>query len=246
MRLLVLLLALTAVAPARASNDFMWAPRGAREQDWHIEAGRWSGTGGDLVSEDAGDNVLSSFTCPDFDEGTLTASITPERRQGPGGWAAAGIALFQDMYNYWRLALVESPDGQRYGELVEMLDGVWQAQSLPATFLQPQRGEQEPWEYRRTYELVISISKGSIRGQILDAAAGKTIFSSSYPMDGDVEVVASGCMALSAVGTKARFKEMDAKGKEMTLPPRVLRGAAVVTGLPGTTPAVADRMAQVV
>ena len=70
-----------------------------------------------------------------------------------GGYVTAGLTLYGDAENHWRLALVAGPQDQRYFELIERHQGVHQAQLAPPPAKTRLAGKHEGnlagWEYGR-------------------------------------------------------------------------------------------------
>ncbi|MCS7188005.1 MAG: hypothetical protein RMK89_13790, partial [Armatimonadota bacterium] len=103
---------------------------GQKSTQWRFIGGEWREVDKSLVGQGANGFALALFSRYAKTQ-TVEVTITPMKRVGTGsGWASAGLCIFQDSGNYWRVALVEAPDGKtRYAELVAMNAGVWQAQS---------------------------------------------------------------------------------------------------------------------
>lgn len=73
----------------------------------------------------------------DLEQATAKTTLTITKRL-KGAYVYAGLTLYLDANNWWQLVLVSGPEGQRYFELLERLDGVHQAQlaaNSPATQL---------------------------------------------------------------------------------------------------------------
>ncbi len=109
-------------------------------------------------------------------ETALTVNRAAEK-----GWKVAGVVIYFDKKNFWRLALVDSWDSKaRYAELWEMRDGVWQANRD----LKPLEAGEPPafqWEYGRTYRLSLELKAGEIKGIVRDAG-GKTVWQTGYQL----------------------------------------------------------------
>ncbi|MFN3421270.1 MAG: hypothetical protein ACK40X_06065, partial [Armatimonadota bacterium] len=135
---------------------------------------------------------------------TIEATMTPQQRLS-GGWTAAGICVFQDGGNYWRLALVEAPDGKtRYAELVAMNLGIWQAQSeLRCLKVANEFNPQFSWQWQTPYRLRINLSPIQIVGEVLNIQ-GQVLWRRGYILD-NVPIVRSGWLALNVQGMKAAF-----------------------------------------
>lgn len=158
---------------------------------------------------------------------TIEATMTPQKRLS-SSWAAAGICVFQDGGNFWRLALVEAPDGRtRYAELVAMNSGVWQAQSELRLKVINEFNPQFSWQWQTPYRLLINLSLTQIVGEVLNAQ-GQVLWRRGYTLD-NVSIVRSGWLALNVQGMKAAFsgaKQVTQEGEAVTM--RDLGQAVVV------------------
>ena len=94
-----------------------------------------------------------------------------------GGWSYAGIGLLKDPVNHWQLMLVEGPDGQRYPELIEKLNGEHQAQlgvgSIRARLESTDTGDLATWDSGRRYLLRLALDSEGIEGTITDVESGQ-------------------------------------------------------------------------
>ncbi len=164
----------------------------------------------------------------------VEATITPLTGQVPGQWCAAGIAIYADPANYWRLALVEhaTDKSNRYFELVEKLDGTWQAQIAPATKLPSEDlVTPGPWQYRQPYRFVLELGNGYIRGRVLQN--GSVVFDRRFALPPGAPAVRRGFPALTTVSMRARFEDIRADVR--AAPPGPARRGIVVidNDLPG-------------
>lgn len=109
----------------------------------------------------------------DLTDGTLRARLAPSARIG-STWAYAGLVLFADESNHWQLLVCEGPEGQRYFELVEKLNGTHQAQAASGTQLpMEESGDLKTWEPTREYELELSLTPEAIVGTAADLQSGR-------------------------------------------------------------------------
>jgi hypothetical protein len=185
------------------------------DSTWEIASGEFVVHQGRLVSGGTGNAVAYAYLAPDLTEQVLEVTITPLRRTTVGGWAAAGLTLFQDGGNYWRLALVESPGQERYAELVEMYEGLWQAQNQPGTGLkvQPDGLAGFAWEAGRPYRFRLTLTRSGILGEIFDApglgeATAPLRFRRGFEWPEEASAVRSGRVALNAVDLEAGFQDV--------------------------------------
>ena len=104
-------------------DDFATARRYERWGDpcWTL------GQGQAAFRAPAGESFLVAIM-PQLRTLTISADLTATGRTG-STWTVAGLALFNDPNNHWRLLLVEGPDGRKYFELIEKLNGEHQAQN---------------------------------------------------------------------------------------------------------------------
>ncbi len=147
-------------------------------------------------------------------QGTVEATVTVRKRVATGGWAAAGVMICSDWGNLWVLALVESPDGTRYTELMERCQEVHQAQSTGLTRLIPTEGcFGGAWEYNRPYRLRLALARNRITGDVTDAGTGQALSRHGWLLD-DALAVRDGWATL-------RSEELDATlaGVKVTAPP---------------------------
>ncbi len=107
-------------------------------------------------------------------QGTVAADITIQERTG-ASWTWAGVSFYLEPGNSWQLLLVEGPDGNRYMELLEELDGTRQAQSLPnsASLLAVEEGgDLRSWQPGQRYVLGLTLGHESVEGVVQDPATG--------------------------------------------------------------------------
>jgi len=158
-----------------------------------------------------GSAVAVAFPCPEVAQGQVGAKLRVAARTRQGSWAAAGLMLYQGPDHYWRLALVESPAGEHYCELVERYYGVWQAQSSGRTTLPSDLSASDPWDFDRTYDLRITIAADSVTGQVFDGR--RLVFARTYHLDARAPAVRSGRPALEVIDMDAAFDDVTAAGQ---------------------------------
>ena len=143
----------------------------------------------------------------------IEAEFRVDRRETPG-YCMAGLTLFSDPENHWRLLLVVGPEGQRYFELVERYHGLHQAQSSPAHTGMQLSGRHEgsltQWDYGRPYRLVLSLAADSITGEI-QAPGGKEFWRARYSF-GQARAVRAGRPGFMAMGLEGRLKHLAVEG----------------------------------
>lgn len=102
----------------------------------------------------------------------IGADMTVHEAAVTSTWRTAGIGVYQDVRNHWRLNLVLAPraaGGRHYVELQEMLDGVWLAQTEPKSRLEAVRmwqADNWEWEVGVPYRLSIALATDTISGTI--------------------------------------------------------------------------------
>ncbi len=181
--------------------------------------------------------------------GEFAATITLQRAvEVPTAWKTAGIALWQDERNHWRLNLVEAPDNlnrQHSAELHEMFDGTWLAGNEPATRLtiRADVGFTRPgwtWEFGKPYRLRLVWDEKQITGEVQEAD-GTLCWRYGWDFD-NPKSVRVGYLGVTCNGFDATFSEVQivqrtpapAPMVERPLPPRytgaVHRGAKRLQG----------------
>lgn len=203
MLLSVLLCAWAASAGAQGlavHDDFSACPDGPPPDAWDLAAGQWSVLHQRLVAaSDAG--FCHTRRVPELDAFDYTARLAVDKNTASNDWSTAGITVFLDAQNHWRLNLVAGPDGRRYTEFGETFRGTWQAQSADPTTLRKSTTEfqQGEWRYATDYLLRIKLSATDIYGEIVEADSHRTIARYRYFWDA-AEGVKFGRPGLSAHG----------------------------------------------
>lgn len=168
----------------------------------------WTIGDGDCLFKPGGAEMRLVAPTRAFGEGRIEVDMALDRRVG-GGWTFAGLCLYADANNHWQLLLVEGPQGDRYFELIERLDGEHQAQtgaSSPRLRLESQdSGQMLTWEYGQTYHLVLTIHEREISGRITHAGGDywqRTFFF------GDARALKRGRAGLVAHGVNGVFRRL--------------------------------------
>lgn len=202
-------------------------------------------TGTLRVAADRSDSFAVT-NLPRIEQGRIEAEVCVRRRLS-GGYVTAGLTLFVDAENQWRLLLVASPEDRPYFELIERLHGIHQAQTgavTPNARLAAQHdGELDRWEYGRTYRLALSISQESITGEIRDAETGR-FWRTTYSFASGL-ALRRGRPGLASCGMDAAFDDLVVYGRLPTAatapaPPRGPAGS--VTIIPGEVRPLADQL----
>jgi hypothetical protein len=236
-----LLLATAAVAaPAADATLFQdsfgsYAATTDVSTSWDLTPG-WTLRSGALATK-AERALAVAFACPEITTGEVRATLRVAARSGAAGWAAAGLMLYQGPDHYWRLALVESPAGQHYCELVEQYAGAWQAQSAGRTALPGEPPVSAPWAFGRTYDLRISLTRDAVVGEV--RASDTVIFTRAYRLPNTIPAVRSGRPALEVIAMDASFDDVIATGESPSLARDRTTPTAVILAQPGGK-AVAD------
>lgn len=178
----------------------------------------------------------------------VEADVTPEQGKVPGQWCAAGIAAWLASNSYWRLALVENAADKdlRYFELVEKLNGVWQAQNERTTYLKSTGGGEAAWEYGHSYHFRLECTQERVTGTISEG--GKVIWQRSFEMPPTVEACRGGMPAVTTMSMVARFENLRGEMEPVVLrrragPPLVL---VLDNDLPGAEAGLARMLASAV
>jgi len=170
-------------------------------EDWTAVAGAWRWEG-ELLHSGPGVNVIRVAQPSPATETTIRSTIVPGQAS-PGAWSAVGVMVYFDSRNYWRLALVQSPTDpeRRYPELVEMLEGVWQAQSAPSSMLSGEETGRLQWRYGESYEMQLTLRADRVTGTV--SRAGQQVWRKSYPLAGQPRALRGGWPALGATDMTA-------------------------------------------
>ena len=173
----------------------------------------------------------------DLDETVAHARMALTAHTG-NTYTFAGLVLFTDESNHWQLLLVESPEGKRYMELVEMLDGVHQAQASAATSTTrlpvEDGGELHTWEYGAEYELELALSPKAIVGTVTDPATGR-FWRRTYGLETG-RAVRRGRPGLTTTGMAGTCREFSVGGP----PPPAQTVWQLPTGAAGTVAVLGD------
>ncbi len=195
---------------------------------WRFVGGEWREVDKSLVGASSDGHGFAIATFSRYAKAQVVeAMMTPLERLS-AGWTAAGLCVFQDGGNFWRLALVEAPDGKtRYAELVVMSAGVWQAQSELRLKIVSEFNSQFSWQWHTPYQLRIILSSQQISGEVL-SADGKLLWRRAYALD-NVPIVRAGWLALNVQGMRAKFESAEQVTQESeAVAMRTLKQAAVV------------------
>ena len=174
----------------------------------------WKIGGGQCRFTAPGHECFAVVNLDDLRQVRVEGTLTVRRRLGPG-WVTAGLTLYGDPENHWRLALVVGPSDQRYFELIERHQGVHQAQNASPgarTRLAGKReGDLAGWEYGRAYRLVLSVTPQSITGEIRPEG-DEQLWRCSYAFDG-AQAVRSGRPGLTAGGVEGSLRDFAVEGQ---------------------------------
>lgn len=203
---------------------------------WRVEAGKWNVRDGRLqgMRADRSWLIWRGMVAPVRVRAEV--EITPMEGSRQGSWGAVGLAAYLDADNYWRLALVENATdkSQRYFELVEQLQGMWQAQATGATRLDTLVTEGEGlWQFGRTYRFVLELDAEQCTGTVFEGT--RLIWRRAYALPPEKPAVRAGWPALTLVDMEAEFDNMKATLEQVAIgrpsgPPRAL---VVDNDLPG-------------
>lgn len=170
---------------------------------WRFIGGTWKITNARVIGESLGGHA---FALPTFSRyartQTIEVTMSPIER-ATTGWVAGGVCIYQDGGNFWRLALVESPDERRYAELVAMSEGIWQAQAQMKLKVIVEHAPSFSWSWWQSYRMRIILTEDAIDGQVLDSN-GNLLWRRCYALN-RLPIVRSGWMALNVQGMRASF-----------------------------------------
>ncbi len=168
---------------------------------------------------------------------TAETELTLNERTGTG-WTLAGLSLYADPTNHWRLLLVEGPDGKRYMELIESFNGEHQAQlggNSPVTRLEATfSGELLEWEYGKPYRLSLVLTPDTLTGTVTDPATG-AMWRKEFSF-GQARAVRAGRAALMVNGMAGSFGRLAVEGT----PPEPVAGLQLRRGPRGKVAILGD------
>lgn len=166
--------------------------------------------------------------------------ITIDRRQADG-FVMAGLTLYADPDNHWRLILVGSPAGKTYFELTERHQGVHQAQmaaeSSGTRLAIEQQGTLKSWECGRPYHLMLTLTDANIEATVRDLQTGQSW--QCRDTYGNARAVRSGRVGLSANGVEGSFRNLVVEGT------RVKSTVSLTAGSRGTAVIIPDETGKV-
>jgi hypothetical protein len=183
---------------------------------WNTIEGKFNQRDGELYSDGKMNSIAIPAESPFYGEGKFQAVLRVNSRTIEGGWALAGIMLYLSPSDFWQLTLVEGPEGERYGELAEMRNGIWRAEiedKLPA-----KRGEAPfTWDYGKDYLLKLEFNPQGIRGEISELGGSKAVYQIEFSYPPPSQAVRGGKIALRTAGLDVVFSKVSFEGKPMGL-----------------------------
>ena len=195
---------------------------------WRFIGGEWREVGKGLIGASSDGHGFAIATFSRYSKAQTIETEMSLLERLSASWTAAGLCVFQDGGNFWRLALVEAPDGKtRYAELVAMSSGVWQAQSELRLKIVSEFNPQFSWQWKTSYRLRIALSPTQISGEVL-SDDGRLLWRRAYALD-NVPIVRAGWLALNVQGMKASFvgaKQITNESEAVAM--RTLKQAVVV------------------
>lgn len=167
---------------------------------WEVISGSFPTSNGKMLARsDRGDAFAVIRELPELEGFEYAVRFTPAERTTVTGWATAGIAVYQDNRNHWRLQFVEGPDQKRSFEMGETLDGLWQAQSIGSNKLRCSESFTGTWEYGTAYQMKVSLTTNGIEGEVVPASGGKPLARYRYFWD-SAKAVTLGRPGITATG----------------------------------------------
>ncbi|MCW3096282.1 MAG: hypothetical protein JWL77_1900 [Chthonomonadaceae bacterium] len=202
--LLFLLAAGTGSAPFRPVQAQLLQDEAALAlKDYVVVGGTWRSEGSAIVGEVDGTTRAFALLerAPFAGEQSLEAAMIPQKKVG-ADWSAGGVCLYQNLHNYWRLALAESPDGkERYAELQAMEGGQGRGEGYLRVLLKPEGAFR--WEWGKEYRLRLTADADSVTGEVY--AGEVSCWKMRYALSG-TGLVRSGKPALGLQGMRASFR----------------------------------------
>jgi len=152
-----------------AGYDLAKATRAEIDSEWAFTSMNWSFIGGALLSADSTRSHAVLQRELDGDDAWVEAELVVKDKTG-NGWKVAGVSLYQDVRNYWHLALVEAPGdagGARFVELKLMKWGRWGAEGTESSkYASRAKLSDGSWRFGQKYRLRIEKHGTSIRGRV--------------------------------------------------------------------------------
>lgn len=146
------------------------------EESWAFTSMTWQPEPEGLSDNGAARSHAVLLNTMDASHAWAEAELTVTGRTG-GGWKVAGVSLYQDIRNYWHLALVEAPDelgGGHSVELRQMRDGVWGAEAAdPKVSRIRSDGLGFFWREYQKYRLRLECNGRTIKGRVWDGQKRK-------------------------------------------------------------------------
>lgn len=176
----------------------LWQQWRTAQGTWHAAPDRMVGaadgaTRGFAIAEDARYGIAQ----------TIEIALTPQKHID-ASWSAAGVCLYQDAADYWRLALAESPDSKnRYAELLVLHGDGGAIQKALRTVAEDGKGFS--WAWNQTYRLRLTTRADEITGEVL-SLQNKSLWRVTYSV-AEAHLVPSGRPALNVQGMQATFAE---------------------------------------
>ncbi|MEJ5252622.1 MAG: beta-galactosidase [Chthonomonadetes bacterium] len=195
------------------------------EQEWQIVPFGWTVQPDGVIRAEMPQGVLllkDSFS----QAGEFRATVVVHRAvQNPTFWKTAGITLWQDDRNSWRLNLVEAPDNlnrQHTVELHEMFNGVWLAGHQPETRLSVDESASfnRPgwtWQFETPYRLRLVWNEQSVRGEVYDAE-NTLCWRTRWLLD-NPKSVRTGYLGLTCNAFDATFSQTEVVSRVAAQPP---------------------------
>lgn len=199
---LLLFAAGSGMAPSRPAQAQPFQEEAALK-DYVAIGGVWRSEGAGIVGEV--DGTARGFAllerAPFAGEQSLEVTMLPQKKVG-ADWSAGGLCLYQNLHDYWRLALADSPDGkERYVELLAMEGGQGARESDLRVLLKPAGAFR--WEWGKEYRLRLTVDADSITGEV--DAGEVCCWKVRYALSG-TGLVRSGKPALGVQGMRATFR----------------------------------------
>ena len=176
-------------------------------KQWRSAGGTWR-----VKTEEARDSLIGEVSettrgfavaedAPFAQLQTLETTVAPTKHIG-ASWSAGGLCVYRDSANYWRLALVESPDNaHRYAELTLLRDG----QGVGEQALHVLEHSEQPldWKWNTAYRLRVSLTQSRIAGDVFDSTGG-LVWHVAYSLE-DPALLHVGWPAVGVQGMQAAF-----------------------------------------
>ena len=188
--------------------SFLFCKNTVFPREWISVTGNWIIEDNVLRCKGTTPSLIYTWSPFPVQKGTLEVVMEVKQRTKSKGWAHAGLMLFRDKNNFWRLGLVENAKGMRYLELIENYKGTWQAQTKSKYRLRFHGSGRKTWNYGQKYLLRLILSDHLLQGWILDYKGKNVIWYREFVLPESTPAIRSGRLGLQTDGLEVSFSRI--------------------------------------